>query len=243
MEWVFVVLPFVGIVISSQVGSGSKRVPQDASSGEGDEGDSSPSSFLDGLQKDAQAKELEPGTTSPAFFMLLSLIQPVFAKLVSMLLSLSPTFEVAAMLCLGSHWAGFALARILGTDKLFDITEDVSYFFIFLYTYLQRLDGPPSARQTVVFALGLCWCVRICAFVGYRIMVRGRDWRFDKLSTNQAPWGPGRRQREGQRDRRGGRRDGRMGRRDGGWHRCAARIQSAPPTSPGPVGLCAGCGL
>ena len=27
----------------------------------------------------------------------------------------------------------------------------------------------------------MLWCVRLCAFVGYRVMVRGSDWRFDKL--------------------------------------------------------------
>lgn len=139
-------------------------------------------SWLDNIQKDAQSREMDPSNTTPTTFLLLSLIQPVVTHFLGR--ALSPRFHTAAALCIGSHWAGFGLARVLGSDFLFDVTEDVSYFFIFMYTFWS-LEAP-SLRQSIVCILGMCWCVRICAFVGYRILVRGHDWRFDKLSTAKA---------------------------------------------------------
>ena len=39
----------------------------------------------------------------------------------------------------------------------------------------------PSLRQNIIFGLALLWNTRLLAFLGYRIVVRGSDWRFDKL--------------------------------------------------------------
>jgi steroid 5-alpha reductase family enzyme len=125
---------------------------------------------------------MDASNTSPSFFLLLALIQPAAALLLSPMLS--PRFQVAAAACIGSHWGGYIIALMLGSHKFFDITEDISYLLIFFGIY--RSIEMPSTRQTIVFMLGMFWCVRICSFVGYRIIVRGHDWRFDKLSTGKA---------------------------------------------------------
>ena len=53
---------------------------------------------------------------------------------------------------------------------------------IFIY---KSVDNP-STLHHIVFNCALLWCVRLCAFVGYRVIVRGSDWRFDKLITERA---------------------------------------------------------
>ena len=60
----------------------------------------------------------------------------------------------------------------------------MGYFVSIAWTYSRITD--PSPRQTLAFTCGLLWCVRICAFVGYRILVRGHDFRFDKLAQAKA---------------------------------------------------------
>merc|ERR1711871_1260801 len=41
--------------------------------------------------------------------------------------------------------------------------------------------GPASPRQKLVFTLAGLWIARLLLFLGYRVIVRGRDFRFDKL--------------------------------------------------------------
>lgn len=69
---------------------------------------------------------------------------------------------------------------LISSDKWFDVTEDISYFAILIWAY-QSIDGAPSPRQNLVFSLALLWCTRLLIFLGYRVVVRGSDFRFDKL--------------------------------------------------------------
>jgi len=135
-----------------------------------------PRSVLDKMQRDAQASELDYTNTSPGAFGVLVLVQCV----ATYLLSPSPRFALAAAMSIGSHWLGFVVSVVLQTDKYFDITEDIAYFMIICWSF-STIEGPPSLRQQLVYGAAMLWCVRLCAFVGYRVMVRGSDWRFDKL--------------------------------------------------------------
>ena len=44
----------------------------------------------------------------------------------------------------------------------------------------------PSPRQQLVYACAVIWCVRLLAFLTYRILMRGSDFRFDKLNQASA---------------------------------------------------------
>jgi steroid 5-alpha reductase family enzyme len=146
-------------------------------------------SYLDRLQKDAHASELDHTNTRPATFVLLSAVQvPVLlaaSYLASPLAAAGPLnrFSLMAIGNLGAHWAGFSIALAIGSVKYFDITEDLGYLATILYSY-HTIDGAPSPRQSLAYGCAVLWCLRLCGFVGYRVLVRGSDWRFDKL--NQA---------------------------------------------------------
>lgn len=140
-------------------------------------------SWLDRLQKDAQASELDFTNTSPYTFLLLSLLQVALALAVSSVMS--PRFLNAAVANIGFHWLGFLISLILDTNMYFDITEDVQYLLVMAWSFL-TIVGPPSSRQRLVYACATIWCMRLCAFVGYRVVVRGSDWRFKKLHKARA---------------------------------------------------------
>lgn len=137
--------------------------------------------MLDKLQRDAQRHEMEPGNTSPTLFIGLSLLQAAVVGFLAS--SLSWRFQIAGACGMCGHWIGFVISQLISSDKYFDITEDVTLFATLLYIY-HSIDGIPSHRQQLVFGFALIWCTRLCAFVGYRVLVRGSDWRFDKLITD-----------------------------------------------------------
>lgn len=149
-------------------------------------------SYLDRLQKDAQASELDFTNTSSGFFIFLSLVQVPVVLLLSYAASPSTAdayflnrFSYMALFNIAFHWAGYLVALMIKSVWHFDITEDVGYFISIGLSY-QHIATAPSLRQTIAYACGLLWCVRICAFVGYRVLVRGSDWRFDKLNMAKA---------------------------------------------------------
>ena len=146
-------------------------------------------SWLDQLQKGAHASEREPDNTSPAAFVAASLCLAAGANAASSAPALGPLFLWAARAGVGSHWLGFALSLVLGTCKWFDVTEDIGIMYMLLFAFRsisERGSGAPSPRQTVMFALACVWCLRLVVFVGYRVVVRGRDFRFDKLMRGRA---------------------------------------------------------
>jgi steroid 5-alpha reductase family enzyme len=169
------------------------------------------SSWLDRLQKDAQARELHPGNTSSGRFLSLVFAQSAFVAIICRGWLVDPRFHWAAIVGIGSHWFGFAMSITLRTCKYFDITEDLSLMYMLLGVFITPEEteqvlmpalswvmprpvwppgpfggGPRSSRQSLALGLSLLWCIRLVAFVGYRVLVRGRDFRFDNLMRGKA---------------------------------------------------------
>ena len=74
------------------------------------------------------------------------------------------------------------------SNKWFDVIEDIAYACIFVWVFHSIVDEtgaprPASARQQLVFGLAALWIARLLAFLAFRIVVRGSDFRFDKLAT------------------------------------------------------------
>jgi len=154
-------------------------------------------SWLDRLQKNAQAGELEPENTKPLTFWFLALIQPFIIVYLSSYMS-STSFEAVkvegwensrtelnrfawmAIFNIGVHWVGFFVATMIDSVKYFDITEDIGYLISIYWSYTKISE--PSARQNLVYGCAILWNIRLLCFLAYRIMVRGRDFRFDKLN-------------------------------------------------------------
>ena len=133
---------------------------------------------VDSLQKSAQKSEMHPSNTKPKFFSSLTIFQTLIVLLIST--QLSPVFQRAAYLSYGSHWFGFIFSILINSDKWFDVTEDISYLFILIHTYYS-INEPVTLRQKTAFSLAILWCVRLTLFLAYRIIIRGRDFRFDNL--------------------------------------------------------------
>lgn len=143
-------------------------------------------SFLDRLQLSAHAGELEPTNTAPATFLLLALIQVPFVLGICYVADLPRSFFVAALGAAGAHVLGFVVSHLIGTCFLFDITGEVTFAALMVRDYRAIDGGVPNARQTLCLMIQMLWCVRLGVFLFYRILVRGRDWRFDKLITSSA---------------------------------------------------------
>eukprot|EP00656_Telonema_subtile_P041336 TRINITY_DN46463_c0_g1_i3.p1 TRINITY_DN46463_c0_g1~~TRINITY_DN46463_c0_g1_i3.p1 ORF type:complete len:277 (-),score=52.68 TRINITY_DN46463_c0_g1_i3:283-1113(-) len=100
-------------------------------------------------------------------------------------LSPSDRFVAAGVQAIGAHWLGFLMSVVLNTDKFFDITEDIAYFAMIAWQF-STIQGEPSLRQQIVYGCAMMWCIRLFAFVGWRVLVRGSDWRFEKLIKSPA---------------------------------------------------------
>lgn len=160
-----------------------------------------PTSWLDRLQKNAQQNELEPDNTRSITFWFLSFIQPVVLIYLSQYFS-AQSFEAVkvegweksrielnrwvwmAIFNIAVHWAGFFFAVLIDSVKYFDITEDIGYMAAIYWSYSKIPD--PSTRQQIAYGCAIIWNIRLLCFLGYRIIVRGRDFRFDKLNEGQA---------------------------------------------------------
>lgn len=142
------------------------------------------SSWLDRLQRSAQQSEIDHTNTSTEKFLLYCIGQAVFIQLVAS--QISPRFTAMAVWGTGSHWCGYILSLLLGTNKHYDITEDISILAMLWWSYSSIEGGEPSVRQKTVYICATIWCLRLVAFVGYRIFARGSDFRFDKLMADRA---------------------------------------------------------
>ena len=149
-------------------------------------------SWMDRLQKDAQASELEPANTHPLVFVALGLVQFPVGWYVSRALGV-PDLEWVAMLAMGMHFAGFVVSQLIGSCFMFDLTGEITFTVCMVYNYASIPSSPSSSssssfytaspRQMICTGLSLVWCFRLGYFLFARILKRGADWRFDKLIT------------------------------------------------------------
>lgn len=143
---------------------------------------------IESLVKDAQQNELRPNVTPDHHFLFLCLAQTLFVYCVSVGLDhyhQNHHFLNAALISFSVHWCGFAVSCFIGSCKYFDITEDAGLLYMFYSSYVASCSPAPTLRQQLVHGCAALWGVRLLAFVGGRVLVRGRDFRFDKLI--QAP--------------------------------------------------------
>jgi len=137
---------------------------------------------LERLQKEAHASELDFTNTTPAFFLTMSALQLIVTQFLGYLIS--PHVQTLAALGIFSHWLGFTISYFLNTTKWLDFMEDVSILCMLTWSY--SAINAPSRRQRLVYFCSTIWCLRLMIFVVYRVIVRGSDWRFDKLQKGRA---------------------------------------------------------
>ncbi len=140
---------------------------------------------IESLVKDAQQNELRPNVTPDHHFLFLCLAQTLFVYCVSVGLDhyhQNHHFLNAALISFSVHWCGFAVSCFIGSCKYFDITEDTGLLYMFYSSYVASCSPAPTLRQQLVHGCAALWGVRLLAFVGGRVLVRGRDFRFDKCT-------------------------------------------------------------
>ncbi|GMH86398.1 hypothetical protein TL16_g10525 [Triparma laevis f. inornata] len=134
------------------------------------------SGWLDRLQKDAQKDEMDHTNTNPSFFVFLTVIQPIVCCGIAHWFEIPLEFAILPIL---SHLVMFFVSHYyLKTCNSFDITGETTFFPLIVYSHWSGVGG---TRSTLVTVLSLIWCTRLGIFLGWRIMSRGSDWRFDKL--------------------------------------------------------------
>eukprot|EP00041_Stephanoeca_diplocostata_P015832 m.303991 g.303991 ORF g.303991 m.303991 type:complete len:309 (-) comp20171_c0_seq4:160-1086(-) len=139
-----------------------------------------PTSIIDQLQKNAQATEIDHTNTGPVTFMFLALIQiPAMLK-ISQYIEDGGFFATAGSLAIGAHIVGFVISVAINSCFMFDITGEITFTAIMMYSYTSISDTPTN-RQQLCTGVAIVWCLRLGLFLFWRIITRGSDWRFDKL--------------------------------------------------------------
>lgn len=137
-----------------------------------------PTSLLDKMQRNTQRNEMDGKNTSAAFFWFLAAIQVPFCATIGFVCGIPLSTTLFPIL---SHAFGSLLSWfILNQAMFFDVWGEVTIAIVFVWSYLQ-LQGPATDRQKLCTALAGMWLLRLGAFLAWRILVRGWDWRFAKL--------------------------------------------------------------
>lgn len=143
------------------------------------------SRVLEVLCQDAIKQELAPGNTKDGFFWLLGAIQLPVIFMLSRFVLQDKRFEMVALISMAGHWTGYIVAEMIGSDKWFDVTEDFTLLFCFIWMHV-TIKGDLSPSQIAIGTAAYLWIARLVGFLGYRIIKRGSDWRFDALIKNRA---------------------------------------------------------
>lgn len=143
--------------------------------------------MLDRFQKLQHPYELEPSNTKPITFFLLAVVQFPACFLVSHLLETSleiTGLTVIPCVTIGINLAGFLISEIIQSCFMFDLTGEMAFAVAMAYSFW-RIDDidVPSTRQMLCASAFYIWCIRLGWFLFHRILVRGSDWRFNKLIT------------------------------------------------------------
>ena len=86
---------------------------------------------------------------------------------------------------------GFFLAALsLRTDAFTDFAGTTNFLLLFLLSYFLGAAGAPGAcsRTAAVTGLAGLWALRLGGFLLARILIWGKDNRFDKMRENPAMW-------------------------------------------------------
>jgi len=126
----------------------------------------------------AAAGAVSPTKNSPLLF---GALTPVcFALIALLLLPFSAKLFWTGMVGMLIHWMVGVPSIVFKSNFCFDITGEISVFFVVLTSVL--VNGAYSPRQLISTFLVLVWDIRLGYFLFKRILVRGGDWRFDEMN-------------------------------------------------------------
>jgi len=93
---------------------------------------------------------------------------------------------------LGIQLGTYLVSAPLQTEKFYDLSGSATYIACFLNSLLNRSEAPNynlHPRQIIATSLSLTWCVRLGAFLFYRVLKVGHDKRFEEIKTKPIKFG------------------------------------------------------
>ena len=88
----------------------------------------------------------------------------------------------AAVTSVGINWAAFLVANAFKSERFYDATGSVTFLVVVLQSLLHSRTFFP--RQVIQSNLVLAWAARLGTFLFIRILMHGKDARFDKIKSS-----------------------------------------------------------
>ena len=93
-----------------------------------------------------------------------------------------PAFGLLYAVAFSIQWGAFLPSFLLRSERFYDITGSVTYITVMVLAVLSGRSA--DARAFLLLGLVVIWAVRLGAFLLRRVLVSGKDARFDKIKTS-----------------------------------------------------------
>ena len=95
-----------------------------------------------------------------------------------------PTMSVLALGAFGIQWLAFLPARVLQTERFYDLTGSITYIAVTLVAISAAMA--PSSAQWLIAIMIFLWAGRLGSFLFRRIHAAGGDHRFDQIKVSSS---------------------------------------------------------
>ena len=95
-----------------------------------------------------------------------------------------PAMTLLALGCFAIQWLAFVPARLLQTERFYDLTGSLTYIAVALAAIVTA--AAPSGAQWLIAAMILVWAGRLGSFLFRRIHAAGGDQRFDHIKVSSS---------------------------------------------------------
>ena len=95
-----------------------------------------------------------------------------------------PAMTLLALGCFSIQWLAFVPARLLQTERFYDLTGSLTYIAVTVAAVMTA--AAPSGSQWLIVAMILVWAGRLGSFLFRRIHAAGGDQRFDHIKVSSS---------------------------------------------------------
>jgi len=95
-----------------------------------------------------------------------------------------PTMSVLALCAFGIQWLAFIPARVLQSERFYDLTGSITYIAVTLVAI--SVATAPSSAQWLIAIMIFLWASRLGSFLFRRIHAAGGDQRFDHIKVSSS---------------------------------------------------------
>jgi steroid 5-alpha reductase family enzyme len=95
-----------------------------------------------------------------------------------------PTMSVLALCAFGIQWLAFIPARVLQSERFYDLTGSITYIAVTLVAI--SVATTPSGAQWLIAIMIFLWASRLGSFLFRRIHAAGGDQRFDHIKVSSS---------------------------------------------------------